>query len=635
MRNIVLSCALALGLPLWGTAALASPPDLSSVAWPGAQVDAHRLAPSRLTGVLAERAGVVRSFLSGVLAVLPGDPGGEAVAPLSGTAAPVSGTAVELRSGQLAAWARVLLLHGVVASPAEAAQVAAAVCPAAFGAPGSDPVEVRAACWVDLVVWAQDALVEGAGTAERAQKAPGQRKDWTDQEKAERKHLALAHEGRALRDAVQALQHPADFAVAAQTWVDRLGPGVWPMYRFLQAELVRYARLATLPMPLIDEHFPTVAESAAGNPQAMALALRRFKPAHRKALRDRLCFQGYCPTPPTLDLLSRVRKWSLPGDVATTALAAKTWKEIHDPSLAFDPALLLAVENFQSDHGLRVTGLVDASTRTALRVPMSDRVEQLRLSLQRIRDTAMPAADVFLIVNLPAFRLDVWRGGVVERSHAVQVGIAFETKHGKRTPRRQSPLLTATLGSITVNPAWFVPGSILAEVYDEFRRDSKYRKRNGFEYRSIAASDRKVLVMAAGPQNALGEVKFEFPNPHLVFMHDTPSRWRFVLPERMTSHGCVRVHDAAVLARSLLTHDEGVEWTAAKWKQLRKDKNEYRIVLHKPLPIHLMYLSADAAPDGHARFFRDFYELDVQDRRLVSEWRARQMPPTVPGVARL
>lgn len=625
MRYIGLTSTFALGPLLWGVAARAATPDLATVAWPAAHVDAKELAPSRLQGELAARAAIVRSFLAGALAALP-------TASASEDLVAVPGAPIELRPGQLAAWGAALLAHGVVASPADAARVATALCPQAVGGAASGASEVRAACWVDLVVWAQDALVEGGGTAEQAQAAPSQRQDWTDREKAERKQLARQHEGRAVHDVAQALLAPVDFAAVSHGWLQQLGPGDWPMYLALQAELVRYRVLAAAPMPPMDRKFPIVGRLADADPQALALSLSGFTAIHRKILRDRLCFQGYCPTTLAMARLARVRAWSLPADIATAAQAAKSWKRLQPQAPMYDLALFVAVRNFQSDHGLRVTGWVDAATRTALRVPMQDRVEQLRLSLQRIRDTTLPAADAFLVVNVPAFRVDVWRGGAVERSHAAQVGIAFETKHGKRTPRRQTPMLTATMTALTIDPAWFVPGSILSDVFDEFRRDSKYRKRNHFEFRPLAGSHSKALVMAAGPQNALGEVKFEFPNPHLVFMHDTPSKWRFSLPERMTSHGCIRVQDAAVLARSLLTHDQDVEWTEAKWKQARKNRDEIHIALHKPLPIHLMYLTADAAPDGHVRFFRDFYRLDRRDRGLVQAWRTRQVPSAAPIV---
>jgi len=619
--------------------------------WPAADVPAERLPPTRLGAKLESRAVALRAFLAGrwpvqpqVAGVLPLQSGKPVPAPVAKAAEPTPAPtpppaqAVALRPGQIGDWADLLVRQGVFANLAEAHRVAHQVC----GVPQSD-VE-RAGCWVDLVTWAHDALVVGVGLGERGQTPPRHRKRFTTRElKAQATRLQTL-EGRALLDVSQALR-PARLHDSAQAWLVLLGPARWPMYRDLLAGLAQYRQLASQPMAPLPADFPVAGPYAYKLSSQALRYLTKFTPAHREALRNRLCFEGYCgqnqvaplpgapaiqpPGGPAAVAVPSPPPTMLPSDAVSLRMSRAAVQGAG--ALQLDADLDARLRAFQADRGLRASGLVDAATLQALRTPIAKRIQQLRLALQRVRDSAVPRGPQFLFVNIPAFRVDLWRSNEVVRSHAVQVGQAWEVKRGRRIPGKRTPLLTARVTDLVLDPAWYVPGSILGEVFDEFQKDPSYAARNKFQYRKVAgAGDEPMLVMGAGPENLLGQVKFNFPNPHLVFAHDTTSRWRFLMPERMTSHGCVRVHKAPDMARDILAYDQGVPWTEEKWQQVRRKGDEVSIRLRKPLDIHLMYLTADTAPGGKVRFYRDFYAMDDTDwKKLTQSVASRSTPVAV------
>lgn len=613
IRVRLLLAGLGLALPVQGFAntevVVATP------VWPERQVAPGRLGASRLTGDLRARI----DLLHAVLAVGQALPAGVQVPlqvpalPRASVPAVPSVPSVSLRPGQLREWMSVLVQHGVLADAAEAAGVLRSVC----GEWGQDPGPARqAACWIDLLAWAHDALVRGAALGERSQGPPHHRRQWTAAELADHAAREQLLGQRVLPDVATALAAgPAPVAAAADAWLAQ-GPGNWPMYRWLLGHLAYYRVLAQQP-PITLPKLSVAGRYAYKTRAQVQRWLRKFDDDQRAVLAQRLCLEGYCAdaqpsvTGPAQHPAGPGRVWQLPGDKLTSRETAASVRAAN--AVPLDPALTAQLQAYQADRGLRVTGLLDAQTLAALRTPLDQQVRQLRLALQRIRDTGLPIAPHFLIANIPAFRLDEWRGPSLHDSHAIQVGVAWQRRHGRLVPGRRTPLLTALVRSIVVDPAWFVPGSILAEVNEEFARDPDYARRNGFRFRTDKRTGKPMLVMDPGRENLLGQVKFNFPNRHLVFAHDTPSKWRFLLPDRMTSHGCVRVHEATALARGLLAYDQGVPWPQQKWDAVRRQSDENHIKLRQPLLIHLVYWTADAAPEGHARFYRDAYKLDDSD----------------------
>ena len=219
-------------------------------------------------------------------------------------------------------------------------------------------------------------------------------------------------------------------------------------------------------------------------------------------------------------------------------------------------SLVDAVRNFQARHGLGPDGIVGAATLAELNVPVAVRVEQIRANLERVRWVLYDPESEFLVVNIAGFRLYLLRRGDVVWRTRVQVG----------RPYRQTPIFKAEMTYLVVNPTWTVPPGILRnDIVPAVRRDPDYLasrnielfdqndmlvdpatvdwSRRGFPYR---------FVQRPGEDNALGRIKFMFPNQHAVYLHDTPSRDLFDRDSRAFSSGCIRVENPFELAEQLL-----------------------------------------------------------------------------------
>lgn len=492
--------------------------------------------------------------------------------------------------------------HGVLRDDADREATGARLC----GGRDESAAE-RAACWVDALVWAQEALIDGARLGAARQPLPPHRKTLTAKEEAALLAKAEARRTRAVAQVVAALR-PSDRSITevVEGWLHTAGPGRWSAYQGLVTGLQRYRTLASQAPPHLDADFPVAARTAWHKRAQRKDWLRRLSPQHRAQLRQRLCFEGYCP----------------PAAVSAEGLAPRLTPAGVKAGGSLDQKLTAALRAWQYDRGLRPAALVDARTLAALRVSMSERVEQIRLSLQRMRDTGVGQSDVFLVANIPAFRVDVWREGKLARSHKTQVGKGSRRvrRAGRlvRIPALRTPLMSTRLRYLVLNPEWNVPSSIRREYRHKVKKDPDWFEKNGFEQR-VSSNGGESLVMKSGPQNLLGVVKFLFPNQHLVYLHDTPSQAAFNLPVRLRSHGCVRVQDAPELARDLLSADRGRRVTDRQWRKLMDGAVDKWISLRRPPAIHLVYWTADANDQGRVRFYPDPYDYDGHDQAIAQQ----------------
>jgi L,D-transpeptidase YcbB len=282
-----------------------------------------------------------------------------------------------------------------------------------------------------------------------------------------------------------------------------------------------------------------------------------------------------------------------------------------DPTL-FDDHLQQALERFQLRHTLHEDGALGPNTLKALNVPVADRIQTVRLNLDRWRWLPRDLGDEFLMVNVAGFELELVAGDSVVESMNVVVG---------RTANR-TPLFRDSLQYVVVNPYWNVPISIVrAELIPSVRRDPGYLERNGYEvlsngnrvnsYRVSAEaldSGRYLVRQKPGGNNALGNVKIIFPNDLNIYLHDTPAGHLFGQETRAFSYGCIRLERPDDLAKTLLARYSSHD--ASEYDRQRQTGSEKWLALDRHIPIYILYFTAWARADGTLRFHPDIYERD-------------------------
>lgn len=280
-------------------------------------------------------------------------------------------------------------------------------------------------------------------------------------------------------------------------------------------------------------------------------------------------------------------------------------------ALTYDSDLAEGVRRFQARHGLAADGAVGSATLAALNVPVAARIDQLRANLERARWVLYEPESEFLVVNIAGFQLYLVRRGEVVWRTRVQVG----------RPYRQTPVFRSTLTYLVFNPTWTVPPTILREdILPQVRRDVGYlagrnidvvdRRGGRVDPATVDWSARTFpysFVQRPGPDNALGRMKFMFPNEHAVYLHDTPSRDLFERDSRAFSSGCIRVEDPYELAAILL----GDTWPRSRLDALVASGRTETVFLPRPMTVMLLYWTAEVDADGRIAFFSDVYERDA------------------------
>ena len=281
----------------------------------------------------------------------------------------------------------------------------------------------------------------------------------------------------------------------------------------------------------------------------------------------------------------------------------------------YDETLQAAVRRFQERHGLDEDAIVGKGTLAALNVSVEQRIDQIRLNLERARWVTTGLDKDFVLVNIAGFVAYLVRDNDIVWSTRVVVG---------RTVTK-TPVFRATMKYVVFNPDWTVPWSIATrEILPAARANVDYFARNHYELRdrdgnvvdpatvdwsSITARNFPyTVVQLPGPWNALGRVKFMFPNEHAVYLHDTPSRSLFARADRAFSHGCIRVQDPLDFAEQLLGRDG---WSKEKIDSQIASGDMKTVFLSQRLPVLLLYWTAEVDDDGHLHFYKDLYDRDA------------------------
>ena len=272
----------------------------------------------------------------------------------------------------------------------------------------------------------------------------------------------------------------------------------------------------------------------------------------------------------------------------------------------YDERLVQAVERFQYRHGLEPDGVIGGSTVEAMNTPIEERIIAIRTNLDRWRWLRRDLGERFIMVNVAGQELEV-----VDNDSAVMAMNVVVGKVGNETP-----IFRDTLEHIVVNPYWNVPTNIAnEELWPIVARDPGYLARNNYEV--VTNGNHRSIRQRPGPTNALGDVKFLFPNGHDVYLHDSPADHLFSQTERAFSHGCVRVERPRDLARLLFRM--AAERDPDEYDELRTMETEKWVNVKNKMPVYILYFTAWARSDGVVNFYSDIYRRDENLREQVDE----------------
>lgn len=285
----------------------------------------------------------------------------------------------------------------------------------------------------------------------------------------------------------------------------------------------------------------------------------------------------------------------------------------------FDKHLAAEVKQFQHRHGLKADGVVGAKTLHALNVPVDQRIRQIQLNLERWRWMPEQPGFPYIRVNIPGYQVQIVEADRVVKTMRAIVG----------QKRRPTPLLSSMLTYLEVNPYWHVPSRIARlDLLPKIQEDPYYLIRQNFrvfdgwdehaqeidphaiDWSSFSKAHFPFrLRQEPDSRNALGRVKFMFPNELSVYIHDTPSKSLFNKSSRHFSSGCVRVEEPLELMTYLLKRED---WDEERLSKLLASEQRQVVVLEQPVPVYLVYLTAWVEENGEIHFREDIYGHDQQ-----------------------
>ena len=276
-----------------------------------------------------------------------------------------------------------------------------------------------------------------------------------------------------------------------------------------------------------------------------------------------------------------------------------------DGGKLYDRSLSTVVAGFQRENGLPVTGVLTRATQAALNgAPVSEREADIIANMERWRWLPTDFGDEHLFVNVPEFMVRKLRAGTVVHEARVVVG----------KTERPTPIFSDMMDHVVMNPSWTIPPTIMRQdILPKLMSDPGYAERRGFQV--IRRGNQITVRQPPGPTNALGNVKFMFPNDHAVYLHDTPTRNLFATSRRAYSSGCIRVERPMKLA-SLVLGGEEAGWSEQRLSGL-VGSGERTIRLTRKLPIHITYMTMTVTPAGEIRSHEDLYGFHRRTREAL------------------
>ncbi|MGO9020272.1 MAG: L,D-transpeptidase family protein [Syntrophobacteraceae bacterium] len=282
----------------------------------------------------------------------------------------------------------------------------------------------------------------------------------------------------------------------------------------------------------------------------------------------------------------------------------------------YDSETQNAVKKFQVAHMLDPDGAIGNQTKEWLNVSFQEKADLISQALKAVRQSPSRAYTSFIRINIPQFTLEYYKDGQFQEAHKIVVGKATGKKvkfRGRMVGENQTPTLTSSIQQLILNPRWYVSDRIRLELDTEAKSDPEWFTRHGYVNMSARYPwGAPRLFQSPGPKNALGRVKFEFPNPYAVYLHDTPLKHLFARSRRDFSHGCIRVDKAIELAETLLRDDASSY--AEKMKPVLEGSRQLFVKLSKPVPISIEYIPVVAAGNSQIVFAGDIYGIFKEDK---------------------
>ncbi len=276
-----------------------------------------------------------------------------------------------------------------------------------------------------------------------------------------------------------------------------------------------------------------------------------------------------------------------------------------DTSMLFTLQLESSLEHAQQRFGLKTDGVLGPHTASELNVPVKSRIEQMLVNMERLKWMPKQNGGTRLVANIPEFRLHVFSGDQQQFSMKIVVG-----KSGHNTV-----IFTDSLEYVVFSPYWNVPQSIVEnEILPEMKKDKNYLQKNNME-QTGTRNGLPVIRQKPGADNALGRVKFVFPNNYHIYFHDTPAKNLFDQKDRAFSHGCIRLQEPQKLAEYLLRNNP--DWPESKIIDAMYSGKNTWVKLKNKIPVYIVYFTAWVAKDGTLNFRDDIYGHDAKMKKMM------------------
>jgi len=319
------------------------------------------------------------------------------------------------------------------------------------------------------------------------------------------------------------------------------------------------------------------------------------------------------------DLPGGTLSWLIPGEETIAPPGREKQPDLSKPEFLFDGPVRAAISNFQKRHKLEPTGSLNKETIDQLNVPPYQTAQRIALNMKRWRHLPSDLGDRHIMVNMADFSMRLMNNGSTELEMKVIIGRL----------NRRTPVMTDMMRIIEIAPTWTVPPRIASSyLLPKLKRNPDYLKQKGFDVLQwqngspvhVSADDINwkkysarhlpyTFVQRPGKLNALGTVKFLFPNDQSIYLHDTSSPELFAKDKRALSSGCVRVEHPRLLAEKLLQSQDG--WHRGRIDEAIDHNRTSRIRIKNPVPVHLMYWTTWVDDDGQLQIREDIYQRDL------------------------